>query len=272
MTLSEAAGPAASVQLDLLDPYDDAAVADVQEFDEIVRAVDEPTQPPTLLRPTMGYLRHGWDGEPPRVWLHRRDGRVVGKIGLEIPERENRHTASVGVTVHPELRRRGLGTALFHAAVERVREVDRRLLLADSQDAEGPVAFARGLGFTQGSVEVRRRQDLSELDRTGIARLHAEAEAMAQGYSLLRFDGPVPDDLLEAVAAMSAAINDAPTDDLDIEDEAFDAERIRTFERCTAAWGRRWYRLVARRDADGKLAGHTFVALDPEQPEWAYQY
>ena len=39
-----------------------------------------------------------------------------------------------------------------------------------------------------------------------------------------------PDDEHEALAVMTSAINDAPTDDLDIEDEVFDAERIRDYE------------------------------------------
>ena len=41
---------------------------------------------------------------------------------------------------------------------------------------------------------------------------------------------------------MSAAINDAPTDDLDIEDEVFTPQRIRDYEHAQAARGYRLYR------------------------------
>src|SRR5690606_32902553 len=99
-----------------------------------------------------------------------------------------------------------------------------------------------------------------------------EAEKAAAGYRLLRIAGPVPEDLLDQVAAMTAAINDAPTDDMDVEAHVYDAERIRAFDRAQQAWGRRVYRLIAQRVSDGAPAGQTIVARAEERPEWAEQY
>jgi hypothetical protein len=74
------------------------------------------------------------------------------------------------------------------------------------------------------------------------------------------------------VAQMTAAINDAPTDDLDIEDEVFTPERIRRFESAQLGRGRRIYRLVARERATGALAGHTVVGVEAERPWHSWQF
>jgi RimJ/RimL family protein N-acetyltransferase len=70
---------------------------------------------------------------------------------------------------------------------------------------------------------------------------------------------------------MTAAINDAPTDDIDWEDEVFSPERLRDFERSLAEHGRRVYRLAARHRATGDLAGQTIVAVDTELPWLGHQ-
>ena len=71
---------------------------------------------------------------------------------------------------------------------------------------------------------------------------------------------------------MTGAINDAPIDDLDIEDEAFPAERIRNYEDATINSGHRLYRVIARHRETKELAGHTVVAVDAETPTLAHQH
>ena len=69
------------------------------------------------------------------------------------------------------------------------------------------------------------------------------------------------------VAAITGAINDAPIDDLEIEDEVFTAERIRMFEAAQlAARNRRIYRVIARERETGVLGGPTMVGVDAEHP------
>ena len=66
---------------------------------------------------------------------------------------------------------------------------------------------------------------------------------------------------------MASAINDAPTDDLDIEDEVFSAERMRAYETAQLARGHRLFRVFARHRETGELAGHSVVVVDGERPE-----
>ena len=113
---------------------------------------------------------------------------------------------------------------------------------------------------------------LQELSRSFVDDAYAEAAAFAKDYELLRLDGQTPDELLAAVADITEAINDAPTDDLDIEDEAFPAERVRAYEDATINSGHRLYRVIARHRETGELAGHTVVAVDAETPQLAHQH
>ena len=74
------------------------------------------------------------------------------------------------------------------------------------------------------------------------------------------------------MADLTAAINDAPTDDLDIEDEVFSPERVRGYEDAQLAKGHRLYRVFARHRETGDLAGHTVVVVDGERPQLAEQH
>ena len=83
--------------------------------------------------------------------------------------------------------------------------------------------------------------------------------------------GRTPAELLTAVADLTASINDAPLDDLEVEDEYYPAERIKDYESATIESGFRLYRLLARHRESGVLAGHTIVTVDAESPQLAHQ-
>jgi RimJ/RimL family protein N-acetyltransferase len=101
---------------------------------------------------------------------------------------------------------------------------------------------------------------------------YAEAAPAAADYDLVRLEGRVPAELLPTISELTAAINDAPIDDLDIEDEVFPVERIRNYETSVIDSGHRLYRVLARSRVTGELAGHTVVAVDAETPTLAHQH
>jgi GNAT superfamily N-acetyltransferase len=76
---------------------------------------------------------------------------------------------------------------------------------------------------------------------------------------------------VDTVVEVSRAINDAPTDDLDIEDEVFSAERLAAYEEASAARGNRDYRVIARHRRTGEAAGHTAVGVESDRPTVAHQ-
>jgi GNAT superfamily N-acetyltransferase len=258
-----------------LDPehLDGRDVAGAVALLEAARVVDHPHRPGLTATSYIARQRHGWDGDRPVTALARDDrGRVVGVLEIDLPHWDNTHLGVVDVTVDPLLRRRGLGRRLFEAGVERVRAAGRTLVLAECVEQSAGADFLKAMGFDQASEDVMRRQDLLTVDWPRLDLEYARAEPHAAGYELVRMPGETPEDMVAEVLRMTEAINDAPTDALDIEDEVFSPERIRAFEAARQAEGWRLYRLVARHRGTGVLAGHTMTGVQGEQPWFGCQY
>jgi GNAT superfamily N-acetyltransferase len=234
-------------------------------------AVDSPWQQPVLLRGYDGMLRHGWDGEPETPYLAVVDGRPVGAGAVSLTERDNRHLAWLTVVVDPPCRRLGFGTLMFGRLVEAARTAGRTSVGADGWDAPGTIAFAASVGLETRSKAIQRRQHLAELGPTLARDRYHEAAARAGDYELVRIAGRTPPELLGPLSELTAAINDAPTDDLDVEDEVFSPERLAAFEESTLARGLRLYRVVARHKGTGALAGHTALTVEIDRPALAEQ-
>ncbi|MFC6285112.1 GNAT family N-acetyltransferase [Nocardioides sp. GCM10027113] len=259
-------------QLRELGPDDAVAVHAFVTVENAVRAHDAPWQhPDTPFRREMT-MRHGWDGEVGRHFLWLAEGAPVGTVVVETSEWDNRDLAWLHVAIHPDHRRRGHGTAALEAAFDVARGMGRTLVGLDGWDSERTTGFATATGFDLKSQSINRRQHLRELAPGLAEEVRDEAARHAADYELLRLQGTSPDDLLEELAEVSAAINDAPLDDLELEDEVYTADRLRDYEAAQAAGGYRLYRVVARHRGTGALAGHTAVAVDAERPELGEQH
>ncbi len=237
-----------------------------------VERVDSPWAHPTTVTAATGMMRHGWDGETPRCFVARDGGAVVGFTQFWLSEWDNTDLAWIDVSVHPEARRRGVGSALTTAMVDLARELGLTKIGVDGWDLPAVHAFAAKHGFDKKSQAINRRQYLADVDSEILGKLFDEAVVAADGYELLRIAGPTPDDLMEQVSVMTAAINDAPLDDLELEDEVFPPERLRNYERATIARGNRLYRLIARHRESGVFGGHTIVAVEEERPTIGHQH
>ncbi len=260
------------MELTQLSPDDAIACADALSVFERARKADCPDAYDHTLVSYAGLLQHGWDGVPPRNFLARDDaGRPVAVLAVDLPTYDNTHLVWFDVTVAPEFRRRGIGSDLLGRGFEMARDAGRRSAGIDGWDLPAALAFAAKHGFEQKSAEVQRRQVLADLDWPKLDLLYDDARAAAEGYELIRLRDAVPDDLIDAVVTMTSAINDAPTDDLDIEDEVFSAERVRAFETAMFAWDRTLYRVVARDTESSELGGHSLVGVEHERPHVGWQ-
>lgn len=236
------------------------------------RAVDSPWQRPATLLSEEGRFRHGWDGEveAPYVGLEGGLPVVVGRIATT--DYDNLHLAWLGVQVHADHRRRGHGTAMLDALVGETTARGRTSIGIDGWDDESVRGFAARHELVEKSSAIQRRQLPDELDWPEIERLHKEASAAASAYDVVRREGRTPDAELDELAVMASAINDAPTDDLDIEDEVFSADRMRGYESAQLDRGHRMFRTFARHRGTGELAGHSVVVVDGERPQYAEQH
>jgi len=250
-------------------------VADVRAAVEVHNAAaaeDAPWSHRTLEDRFAAKLRLGWDGEPPTAYLLCADGLPVAVAELDLPQRDNTHLAWVSVAVRPDQRGRGYGSTLFDGMVEEARRAGRTSVGTEGWDCPRVLSFAARFGLEPRSRGLYRRQHVRQLDRARLGALYDKAAAVAPDYEVLRIPGRTPPELTAPVAGLAAAINDAPTDGLDVEDEVFSPERLGAYEDALLSRGDRLYRLLARHRASGALAGHTVVAVEGGRPGIAWQH
>lgn len=247
-------------------PDDSETVTAVVDLVNAAHRVDAPFLHPMTETVYAGYLRHGWDGEVPETWAAWDDDRVAGLVELHTSEWDNTHLCWTEVKVHPELRRGGRGTALLRFAEDRIRDLNRTSIGCSGWDDQVAIGFAARHELPRRGSAINRRQTLAKLDRGVLDQVYDEARSRASAYELVRLTGRTPPDLLDDVARMTAAINDAPLDDLEIEDEVFTGDRIAAYDRAQESRGHRMYRVLARHRETGELAGHTVVAVEAERP------
>jgi len=260
------------MQIHPFTPDDHDVVVAAADLANVAQKVDAPFEHPFTVDGYRLALKHGWDGEPPQPFAAWEGERLVGLLTLDTSEWDNTHLAWAHLVVHPDLRRQGRGSRLMELAVDRARALGRTSIGTEGWDSEGAVRFAARHGLTRRGSAIRRRQHVDRIDRRELEEMYDEAASAATDYELVRVVGRTPDDLLPAVAELTASINDAPTDDLDIEDEVFPVERIRGYEDAQEGRELRLYRLLARHRGTGELGGHTVVVVERERPQVAEQH
>lgn len=213
-----------------------------------------------------------------RPLVARLSGAVAGVVGLEITRHENFHLARVDLRVLPELRRRGVGTALVEAS-ERIAAAAGRTEMAGEDETplradyeSSAEAFARRLGFTAVQRMVRRRIDLPLTDGHAEA-LRRDARATPPGYTLVTFGNHWPDEHLDDRCELGRRMStDIPMGEQELDEQVWDAARVRALEASLTAQNRDKVTTVARHDASGRLVGFTEVAIPLGAPESAWQH
>ncbi|HEX7715878.1 MAG TPA: GNAT family N-acetyltransferase [Marmoricola sp.] len=245
-------------------PDDRAHVAAFVRATAAINAVDCPWEPVLTLHRQEMEMRHSWDDEPGRWFLAYAGDEPVGLASLHTSDYDNLEMAWLQVRVVPAHRRRGHGTAVLKHVESLAVDLGRPLFHVADWDTAATHGFALAHGYERRSAEIRRMQVVSEVP--DLRPIRDEALASAGDYELLRIEGYTPDALLPAVAALTEAINDAPLDDLEWEDEVYSPERVRAYERAQIESGHRFRRVIARHRRTGELAGHSDVVVDGEQP------
>jgi len=237
-----------------------------------IREAETPWLPPLTVHRRRMEVLHGWDGAPERHFLGVVDDTVVANGSLEFGEWDNLDLAWCSVLVHPEHRRRGYGSTLVSHLMQEAREHGSRTFGCDGWELDGVEAFAARHGLRAANAAFHSIQLVDELPSGLVDRLRDEATGHAGDYEVIRLEAPVPEELLPSLAELTAAINDAPSGELDLEPENFPVQRIRNYEHSQIASGRRLHRVVARHRTSGRPAGHTTVAVDADRPEHGDQH
>jgi GNAT superfamily N-acetyltransferase len=207
---------------------------------------------------------------------------------VELPLRENTHTAGIDVLIAPVHRRRGLGRMLLLHAESIARERGRTSLYGYHEvplaAADGPpllpaksgagglpvtepaVAFAADSGYELEQVERSSRLDLPVAPEL-LGRLESEAAAGAGGYIITGWDDTCPEDLVQAYALLKARMStDVPIAGMDWEGEDWDAARVREEEQTMARGGVQSAVTAALHSATGELVAYTVLNWRPGVP------
>lgn len=217
---------------------------------------------------------------------------VLGAMEFGLPMRDNLHLMDdVYIQVLRQVRRAGIGTALWREARRIAAEQGRSATIAWSHHLAGAISmpervepstgvghlpvdrgslFAKSLGLQLAQVERESRLVLPvEPDLLATLRAVAEARAMP-AYEVVSWTGPTPEEHRARVAEMNRTLSvDAPTGDLDWQEEAWDGERVRLSDELNHRTG---YSVssLAIHAATGDVAGFTLIHVHnayPHRPE-----
>ncbi|MGW7686105.1 GNAT family N-acetyltransferase [Kribbella sp. NPDC054772] len=261
------------MEITKLSPDNEAGCVEAVAIRNAAWKLDCPEMVEATPRGFANMLRYGWDLEPQDAYLARDDdGVAVGLLGLSMPTYDNTNQVWVDIDVHPDHRGRGVGSALVEYAEQVARELGRDTVGYGCIDLPKADAFARRHGFEQKAIEVNRRQDLATLDWDVVQALYDDAVGASTAYELTTLTGALPEELLEPMVELTGSINDAPKDDLDMEDDVFSPERLRAYEEAQAKSDHTIYRVIAREKSTGALAGHTVIAVERERPHIGEQH
>lgn len=254
-----------------LDPDSDLVDA-VTPLRTTLTEADSPWNEPGTVRQFRAMLTHGWDGEPPRFWVGLENGEPIAFGSVWTSHYDNLEHAGLGVDIRPDLRRRGLGTQMLAYLEGIARSENRPKVTMGSWESEALTGFAARHAYEKASQGIERRQDLTDLPDGWRDMLTEALAGKAAAYEIAEVEGALPAGEVEEMVRLWGDINDAPTDDLDIEDEVFSADRLRGYEAAQLAAGMRLRHVLARHRETGDLGGHTIVAIEEERPHRGHQH
>ncbi|MDX2007741.1 MAG: GNAT family N-acetyltransferase [Meiothermus sp.] len=245
------------------------------EFANRMRAERLPNDPPRSLEETIQQAQNIPPVVELRVWVvdHPQGQGIVASGDVQLFRLEqNRHVAPVSLEVLPEFRQRGLATRLLREILEVVELESRTLMLASSSDRV-PVgeAFMLGLGAEKALETHTNQLELEGLDRSMVAQWIARSQERAVDFELQFWDGPYPEDQLEAIATLMDVMNTAPRGSMQVEDFKMTPQLLRQIEQMTFATGSQRWTLAAREKASGRFAGFTEMTWNPKRGQILYQ-
>ncbi len=230
-----------------------------------------PDDPP----PTLDEVIQSWSIQPPvvevRAWVvwdgqtPEQPPRAVGyNRSTIIHMEENAHLCQIYIGVHPTARRQGLGRQLLSHSSAFAQETGRRLIIVESNsNCPAGGAFLQAAGATQGLSMDVVQLDLGDVDRSLLSGWIERAAERAGGFEVGFWDGSYPDESLEQVGKVKAAMDEAPRQDLDVEDFKWTPEVLRQLdENLVQRQITRWT-FYAQEKATGNLAGFTEILWSP---------
>ncbi len=264
-------------------PVDPSDEHELEEWAAVLRASDEDLWPDVTgftLSDVRAFAQHRSRSKRFDLLAARQSsGPILGVGMMELPLRDNLASAEVTVAVHPDRRRRGVGTAIVDAMAARGR-ADGRQVLNSIVDAplgraadDASLLFAPKVGF-EVMLTGNIRHLAIPLQEGRLEELRAEVARArdAAAYRVLTFEAPWPAEYVEDQCALFRCMStDEPHGDEGHEEEVWDADRISENDSLRAARGARFLIAVAEHRASGRLVACTELVVAADVPGQAWQ-
>ncbi|MEZ4646794.1 MAG: GNAT family N-acetyltransferase [Chloroflexota bacterium] len=180
---------------------------------------------------------------------------------------ENTHLGQFNIAVRPAYRRQGLGKALLcEIATEAQRQGRSVLLCGTSGAVPAGAAFMQRLGASRGLEAHTNQLVLADVDQALLSQWLRVGEQAAARYEMGFWPGAYPQADLEAIARLHDVMDNAPTDDLDVDGFHFTPEQLRQIEKGYEAQGIERWTVYLREKGSGDFAGYTETLWSPGNP------
>ncbi len=196
---------------------------------------------------------------------------ATGNINISKTE-ENQHLAEIGIYVRQAYRRQGIGTSLLKKIAEVARAENRRLLMTEAiGNLVSGESFLLKIGGEKGLEGHLNQLRLDELDLHLVETWLDRGRANESSFFMGLWEGPYPESQMDAILQLRELENQAPTEELDVEEMHLNREQVRQVENQLFARGfQRWtYYLIEK--STGKMAGYTETVWNPSRPQFLYQ-
>jgi len=247
-----------------------AALASVRARTDAEVFPGDPPPPPAELR---GDLFEPGPHEQRVAWVATVEGEPAGELVASVEEPPNEHLVQVEwLGVVAEHRRRGVAAALVRAllvAPELVGRTDVTFWIPGLAGGAGP-AVAERWGVTLRLTERCSRLAVADVPWDVVDGWRTGDGDRDDGYRLVQWTGPVPDEHVPALVAVRRAMEDQPVDDLDRTIPTLDEEAIRAWDRAALGRGLVPVFTVAVA-ADGAPAGYSALFVNGHRPEIGLQ-
>ncbi len=201
-----------------------------KDFLNRIEAEEWPEDPPTELEELIRELR----AIPPfvvsRRWVVWHNQEIIARgVATFWNTEDNKHLLSFDIAVLPEWRRQGLAKRLLKLIAEVAQKEKRRLLMTHTDSAiPAGEAFMKRLGARVGQVSSTNQLDLALFDRELLRRWQERAPKTE--FELGLWEGPYPEEELDAIVKLREVMNTEPRDNLEIEDVKWTKEQLRQIE------------------------------------------
>jgi GNAT superfamily N-acetyltransferase/RimJ/RimL family protein N-acetyltransferase len=262
-----------------LDPADSVAMGQWYDLIVAVTRHDLPDFPIPSRREHTARFEHPWPSSAEESLLAWDGDRLVGAASYLLPQVENLSMVYLELIVHPQHRRRGIGTRLLEEVYAAARRHHRSLIEIETVRAmpggvardEAGYRYLTNRAHQPGVTSIRSRCQIADHAGADEATL-AEAWTHADGYSLVHWRDAVPDEIIKDVAALQSRLMlDAPTGDLTVEQQVYDADRVHSQEATELGRGHHWYSTAARHDATGQIVARTKLSFETDDDTHARQ-